>query len=71
MGNEDGIDGDWQVQAGLVRKKKKLDIGLSGGVRKRIMKELHASAIGGHSGMRATYQRIKRTFYWPGMKREI
>jgi hypothetical protein len=26
FGNEDG---DWQVQAGLVRKKKKLDIGLS------------------------------------------
>lgn len=69
--NEDGTDDDWQVQARLVKKKNKFYIGESGEVRKRIMKELHSSAIGGHSGMQATYQRIKRTFYWPGMKREI
>lgn len=65
--NEDGTDGDWQVPPGLVKKKNKFYIGESGEVRKRIMKELHSLAIGGHSGVQATYQRIKRTFYWPGM----
>ena len=32
---------------------------------------MHSSAIGGHSGMRATYQRIKRLFYWQGLKQWV
>src|SRR4051812_35253932 len=32
---------------------------------------LHSSALGGHSGMKATYHRIKQIFYWPGLKSEV
>lgn len=45
---------------------KKKRWGDKAGVRSNIMLEMHSSAIGGHSGMQATYQRIKKKFYWPG-----
>jgi hypothetical protein len=35
------------------------------------MLALHNSGIGGHSGMKATYHKIKSLFYWPGMKQQI
>jgi hypothetical protein len=31
---------------------------------------MHASPIGGHSGIVASYQRIKRIFFWPGLKKD-
>ncbi|KAJ4801231.1 polyprotein [Rhynchospora pubera] len=71
FGGEDGIDDEWHIQAGLVKKKNRLYVGIGAEVRNKIMEELHATAIGGHSGMQSTYHRIKRSFYWPGMKREI
>lgn len=40
-------------------------------LRKKILQTLHSSAIGGHSGMKASYQRLKQVFYWPGMKRDL
>jgi hypothetical protein len=33
--------------------------------------QLHDTPMGGHSGIQATYQRIKKLFYWPGMKLAI
>lgn len=35
------------------------------------MNELHGSCLGGHSGITATYQRIKKQFYWPHMKESV
>jgi hypothetical protein len=32
---------------------------------------LHSSAIGGHLGMKATYQRVKRIFQWPNLKKYV
>lgn len=32
---------------------------------------MHNSELGGHSGHRATYQRVKLLFHWPGMKQFI
>jgi hypothetical protein len=29
---------------------------------------MHASALGGHSGVPVTYRRLKQLFYWKGMK---
>lgn len=39
--------------------------------REEIIKENHASAIGGHKGITKTYYRIKHRYFWPHMKREI
>lgn len=35
------------------------------------MDALHNSAIGGHSGSRATYHIIKMIFYWPRLRRQV
>lgn len=32
---------------------------------------MHASAVGGHSGMPVTYRRAKQHFYWPGFKSAV
>ncbi|KAJ4802427.1 polyprotein [Rhynchospora pubera] len=62
---------DWKLENGVIKRKGRLYVGSDAAMKEKIMKEFHASSIGGHSGMQATYQRIKRAFYWSGMKREI
>jgi hypothetical protein len=66
-----GEDGDWKLHDGIISKKGRLYVGIAAAIRKKVMEEFHNTPIGGHSGMQSTYQRIKRGFYWPGMKREI
>ncbi|KAJ4773419.1 polyprotein [Rhynchospora pubera] len=63
--------GDWSYQEGLLKKKNKWYVGSHGTVRQKIVTEFHSSTIGGHSGMQATYQRIKRHFYWQGLKKKV
>jgi hypothetical protein len=41
------------------------------GLQIQIVKALHASPVGGHSGVQATYHRVKKSFYWPGMKTAV
>ena len=36
-----------------------------------ILQALHSSAIGGHSGFHATYNRVKHLFSWPGLKMHV
>ena len=33
-----------------------------------ILQALHASGVGGHFGIQATYQRVKALFAWPKLK---
>lgn len=35
------------------------------------MKEIHGSALGGHSGFKASYYRARRTFHWPKMREDV
>lgn len=32
---------------------------------------MHSSAVGGHSEVKATYQKIKKLFQWKGLKRDV
>jgi hypothetical protein len=50
----------------VVRKKGIICVGSNGDWSKSILKEMHDSALGGHSGITATYQRIKRSIYSTG-----
>ncbi|WVZ88557.1 hypothetical protein U9M48_035065 [Paspalum notatum var. saurae] len=36
-----------------------------------VLQAFHASAVGGHSGIPATYHRIKGLFYWKGLKHDV
>lgn len=56
---------------GVMRYKGKICVGKSGHWRQQILLAFHDSTIGGHSGITATYHRIKMLFYWPRLKEEV
>jgi hypothetical protein len=62
---------DHTVHSGIVRFKGEICIGATTDLRNKILIALHSSPIGGHSGIRATYQRVKRIFYWPTLKKAV
>jgi hypothetical protein len=61
----------YTLTAGILRHKGQIYIGNKEELKQQIIESLHASPIGGHSGIVATYQRIKKIFYWPGLKKHI
>lgn len=46
-------------------------MGSQGSVKKKILQELHSSALGVHSGAHHTYKRVKQYFYWLGLKQDV
>jgi Integrase zinc binding domain/Integrase core domain len=62
---------EWKEVRRLLKKKGKIYVGTSGTTRHKLINEVHGTAIGGHSGILATYQRLKRYIFWPNMKHDI
>lgn len=60
----------YTLTRGILRYKNQILVGTSTDLRTRLQHSFHDSALGGHSGERATYQRAKQLFYWPGMKKK-
>jgi hypothetical protein len=56
---------------GITRYHGKIWLGSNKPFQDKIFAALHDSAVGGHSGAPATYHKIKKLFYWPGMKFDI
>ncbi|KAJ3696419.1 hypothetical protein LUZ61_000124 [Rhynchospora tenuis] len=56
---------------GVLRYKGRMCVGNNGDWRQKILHSLHDSSVGGHSGINATYQKVKKLFYWPQMKQSI
>ena len=46
-------------------------IGANTALQTKLIAALHHSAVGGHSGATATYQRVRKLFAWPGLKRVV
>jgi hypothetical protein len=46
-------------------------VGTTTDLKNKVFDSLHNSELGGHSGGKATYQRIKLLFHWPGMKQHV
>ncbi|XP_019417272.1 PREDICTED: uncharacterized protein LOC109328313 [Lupinus angustifolius] len=65
------LNNKYSVQDGLLYKKDKLVVPHSPQLIAQILKEFHASAIGGHAGIRRTHARITSQFYWPKMGADI
>lgn len=61
----------YSMKHGILRYKGKLYVGSHTVLKKQLLVSFHSSALGGHSGERATYQRLKLLFYWPKMKQEV
>lgn len=65
--NEEGFS----IHQGLIKKGNQLWVGHNSALRTKLISVLHDSALGGHSGIMATYQRVKKAFYWQGLKRDV
>ena len=59
------------LDRGLIRFKGKLWVANNSAMQTKIIAAFHSSAIGGHSGVQATYHRIKRLFHWRGLKQAV
>ena len=62
---------NYTLQDGLIRYKGRIWVGNDAALRLKLVQAMHASAVGGHSGVPVTYRRIKQHFYWPGLKAEV
>jgi hypothetical protein len=62
---------DHSITAGIIRYKGKIYVGNAPVLKTQLLTALHSSALGGHSGSKATYHRVKRIFYWPGLKASV
>jgi hypothetical protein len=62
--NEQGFS----VQKGVIRKGNQIWVAQNSALRTEIIDALHDSIMGGHSGSLATYHRVKRLFWWKGLK---
>jgi transposase InsO family protein len=56
---------------GVLRYKGKLVIGDNTSLKTKLLDSFHKSALGGHSGERATLKRLQLIFYWPHMQKEV
>jgi hypothetical protein len=54
---------NFTLKSGILRFNKKIVVGNNTELRTKIITSLHDSALGGHSGEAATYQRVKLVFH--------
>lgn len=71
MAVDPSVDPDFQLQDGILRFKGRVWIANEGNTQQHIIRALHASAAGGHSGFHATYNRVKCLFAWKGLKQQV
>lgn len=61
----------FSLHQGIIRLNNRIWVGNNSALQTKLITALHSSAIGGHSGQRATYQRLKKMFYWKVMKQDV
>lgn len=64
-------DDGFELHRGLIRRHGRLWIGANTALRTRLISALHDSAVEGHSGVTATYHRVKKLFEWQGLKTAV
>lgn len=62
---------NFSLGAGILRYKNRIYVGSTTNIRNKLIQAFHKSAFGGHSGVKVTYHRIKKIFYWPQLKKEV
>lgn len=65
--NEHGFS----LRQGLIRYNNKVWIASNTALQTKLIASLHSSPIGGHSGVKATYYRVKQLFSWKGLKKDV
>jgi hypothetical protein len=64
-------DQGFQLSKGVIKKGELIWIDNNSALRTKLVSTMHDSALGGHSGVQATYQCIKKLFYWKGLKGDV
>jgi hypothetical protein len=58
----------YELHQGLIKFHGKIWIGANVGLQTKLIQAFHSSALGGHSGIQTTYQRLHKLVVWPGIK---
>lgn len=61
----------YSLDNGIIRYKNKIWIAQNSALQTKLLHTFHSSALGGHSGITATYHRLKNHFTWKGMKKAV
>jgi len=59
------------LDKGIIWYQGKVWIGSNSALQTKLISTCHSSALGGHSGIAATYYRLKKHFAWKGMKQDV
>ncbi|KAF5462657.1 hypothetical protein F2P56_018645 [Juglans regia] len=61
----------YSVREGLFFYKQRLVVADDAAFKQKLLQLVHSSALGGHSGYDKTLHRLRRDFYWEGMKKNV
>jgi hypothetical protein len=61
----------YSLQDGVIRYHGRVWVGNNTTAQQHILIALHDSGLGGHSGIAATYARVRHLFAWPGLKQRV
>jgi hypothetical protein len=61
----------YQWQNGLLFYKGRIHLGTLTPFQQQVLHEMHSSPLGGHMGTHKTIARIKKEFYWSGLRRAV
>lgn len=62
---------NYQLVQGIIRYRGRVWLGSSKTTQQNVLHAFHSSPMGGRSSAPATYCRLKRLFYWKGMKTDV
>lgn len=61
----------FSLDKGLIRHNNTIWIGQNSALQTKLIAAFHSSAIGGHSGVAATYYKLNKHFAWKRMKQDV
>lgn len=64
-------DRGYSLTNGIIRFKDRVWVGNNSVAQAHILQALHSSGVGGHSGIQATYHRVKALFACPKLKHSV
>lgn len=64
-------DKGFSLVEGLIKYKGRIWLGQHTEAQQAVLLALHSSGLGGHSGVTATYHKVKSLFAWPHLKQAV
>lgn len=64
-------DKGYTLSNGIIKYKDRIQLGNHTEAHQAVLLALHSSGLGGHSGITATYHKVKALFAWPNLKQSV